>query len=227
MILIDLKEQYRLEVKCFCRNVLSKKGFIFTDSGFKRYDIYLDEFVDVDCEVVREIIEEHCVNWYDFDVMEIIFPQDDFPYLLNHQLNSYKQYTPLLKEMKPISQVNNMRKKILKESSKIRKQISKTKSSNDVLLFLLDELVFMDDGIFYRYDKSSKMFEDVSSKVIADMVSNHFNESDVHFSEAELVPHLPTSDLIPGYNQQIRIYNEAEEMEEDFHLVDGVIHSFQ
>ena len=227
MILIDLKEQYRLEVKCFCRNVLSKKGFIFSDSGFKRYDIYSDEFVDVDCEAVREIIEEHCVNWYDFDVMEIIFPQDDFPYLLNHQLNSYKQYTPLLKEMKPISQVNNMRKKILKESSKIRKQISKTKSSNDVLLFLLDELVFMDDGIFYRYDKSSKMFEDVSSKVIADMVSNQFNESDVHFSEAELVPHLPTSDLIPGYNHQIQIYNEVGKLEEDFHLVDGVIHSFQ
>ena len=98
---------------------------------------------------------------------------------------------------------------------------------SDVLLFLLDELVVMDEGIFYRYDKSAKMFEQLSSNVIEEMVSNHFNESDVHFSEADLVPHLPTSDLIPGYNHQIQIYNEVGKLEEDFHLVDGIIHSFQ
>lgn len=230
MIIIELKERYKLEVKCFCKNILSKKGFIFSDSGFKHYDLFEDKFEDVDEELIRGIIEGHCVNWYGFDVLEMIYPQEDFPYLLNHQLDSYERFMPLREKMKPISQVNKMRKDILNVSSKIGKKLSKNKSPDDsdlVLMWLVDELVFMDGGIFYKYDKPSKMFQQLSSKDIGRMVSHHFNESDVHFNEEDYVPHLPTSDLIPEYNHQMKLYNTLSDIEGDFHEVNKVVESFQ
>jgi len=238
MIIVDLKEQYKLEVKCFCRNTLSKKGFIFSDSGFKRYNIFEDDFHDVDEDEIRNLIEENCVNWYGFDVMEIIFPMEDFPYLLNHQLNSYKRFTPLLREMKPISKVNKMRNDILNLEKKFRKNISKDGDlDEDVkshLLYCLDEFVFMYDDIFYRYDKSSKIFESLSLDNLLGLLSPHFNESDIRFDEEffrchreDYINHLPSSDLIPDYNHQMEIYNLTESMEKDFHIVREVIESFQ
>ena len=102
------------------------------------------------------------------------------------------------------------------------------------LLYCLDEFVFMYDDIFYRYDKSSKIFESLSLDNLMGLLSSHFNESDIHFDEEffqchreDYFNHLPSSDLIPEYNHQMEIYKVSDGMEKDFHIVREVIESFQ